>query len=132
MLHECRFYNILKSDSIVYDVELDYATWYRFMGNAGTQISTSRGQCTPYHRANVYVREGKYPTQGGGRTTLRVCTQGGAECGKMTVRNCGGFYVHKFELEQAWILYFLHCGSLSGKDKVLAPTFKTVHSFCID
>ena len=106
--YECRFYKILKGGdrSVDYKVNkgicddvLDFNSWYRFMGAAGTQLSTS---CVPVYLCGTTYplwMDGEYPTEDEGRVKRRVC-QGFTDCcywkTEIIVRNCGGFYVHKF------------------------------------
>ena len=106
--YECRFYKILKDGdrSIDYKVRkgicddvLDFSSWYRFMGAAGTQLSTS---CVPMYRCGASLplwMDGEYPTEDEGRVKRRVCQSWIGCCSlktEISVRNCGGFYVHKF------------------------------------
>ena len=106
--YECRFYKILKGGdrSVDYKITkeicddgLDFNSWYRFMGAAGTQLSTS---CVPSYRCGAFFplwMDGEYPTEDEGRVRRRVCETYGSCCFSKTeisVRNCSGFYVHKF------------------------------------
>ena len=105
--YECHFYEILKggdrsvdykSNKRICDDALDFSGWYRFMGAAGTQMSTS---CAPKDRCGTrwpLWMNGEYPTEEEGRVKRRVCDVGYC-CQLQTeisVRNCSGFYVHKF------------------------------------
>ena len=68
--YECRFYKILKGGdrSVDYKITkeicddgLDFNSWYRFMGAAGTQLSTS---CVPWYRCGTKYplwMDGEYP-----------------------------------------------------------------------
>ena len=107
--YECRFYKILKGGdrSVDYKINkgicddvLDFNSWYRFMGAAGTQLSTS---CVPIHRCGTTYplwMDGEYPTEDEGRVRRRVCQILWYGCchwkTEISVRNCRGFYVHKF------------------------------------
>ena len=106
--YECRYYKILKDGdrSVDYkfnkkicDDVLDFNSWYRFMGAAGTQLSTS---CVPKYRCGTGAplwMVGEYPTEDEGRVKRQVC-QSWSDCCRwkteISVRNCSGFYVHKF------------------------------------
>ena len=113
--YECRFYKILKGGDrsvdykfykMICDDVLDFSSWYRFAGAAGTQLSTS---CVPMHRCGTEFplwMDGEYPTEEEGRVRRRVCqsfstgSTGSYDCCHLktaiTVRKCSGFYVHKF------------------------------------
>ena len=107
--YECRFYKILKDGdrSVDYKVNkgicddvLDFNSWYRFMGAAGTQLSTS---CVLGIRCGATLplwMDGEYPTEDEERVKRRVCQSSSLGCcywkTEISVRNCGGFYVHKF------------------------------------
>ena len=107
--YECRFYKILKDgdrsvdkkvNKLTCDDVLDFNSWYRFMGAAGTQLSTS---CVPEYRCGTVWplwMDGKYPTEDEGRVKRWVCQRGWSDyCAwktEISVRNCGGYYVHKF------------------------------------
>ena len=107
--YECRFYKILKGGdrSVDYKITkeicddgLDFNSWYRFMGAAGTQLSTS---CVPRYRCGTEYplwMDGEYPTEDEGRVRRRVCQSFWYDCCHLktaiSVRNCSGFYVHKF------------------------------------
>ena len=107
--YECRYYKILKDGdrSVDYkgktslcDDVLDFGSWYRFMGAAGTQLSTS---CVPYDRCGANYplwMDGEYPTVDKGRVKRPICETTGSNCcysrTEISVTNCDGFYVHKF------------------------------------
>ena len=107
--YECRYYKILKDGdrSVDYKVNkricddgLDFNSWYRFMGAAGTQLSTS---CVPRYRCGTWFplwMDGEYPTEDEGRVKRRICETAGGRCcyskTEISVRTCDGFYVHKF------------------------------------
>ena len=106
--YECRFYKILKDGDCsvdskvnkgICDYNVDFNSWYRFMGAAGTQLSTS---CVPRNRCGTSFplwMDDEYPTEDEGRVKRRVCQSWNGCCRwntKVSVRNCGGFYVHKF------------------------------------
>ena len=109
--YECRFYKILKGgdrsvdnkvNKKICDDVLDFNSWYRFMGGAGTQLSTS---CVPLNRCGTTFpvwMDGEYPTEDEGRVKRRVCLKDINSCCRLetviSVRKCGGFYVHKFPL----------------------------------
>ena len=107
--YECRYYKILKDGdrSVDYKVNkricddvLDFNSWYRFMGAAGTQLSTS---CVPEDRCGTtwpLWMDGEYPTEDEGRVKRWICETAVGSCcyskTEISVRTCDGFYVHKF------------------------------------
>ena len=106
--YECRFYKILKDgersidkkgNKLTCDDNLDFNSWYRFMGAAGTQLPTS---CVLQYRCGTRFplwMDEDYPKEDEGRVKRRICQSSHRCCHwntKVSVRNCGGFYVHKF------------------------------------
>ena len=73
--------------------------WFRFMGNAGSQIATS---CVPVDHCGTKAPgwfNGKHPASPGEEVTGQVCYHWGNDCCKfgaqVAVRNCDDFYVYK-------------------------------------
>jgi hypothetical protein len=80
--------------------------WYRFGGDAGTQLSTT---CVPrIHDTNnlkcrthvVSWLNGAHPSVGDGKVTRTVCFSWNSNCcwrqRDIEVINCGFFYIYKF------------------------------------
>jgi hypothetical protein len=80
--------------------------WYRFGGDAGTQLSTT---CVPrIHDTNnlkcrthvVSWLDGAHPSVGDGKVTRTVCFSWNSNCcwsqKDIEVINCGFFYIYKF------------------------------------
>lgn len=73
--------------------------WFRFLGDAGTQMATS---CVPLHHCGTQATgwlDGQHPTSPGEEVSARVCYHWDNNCCKFEaralVRDCEGFFVYK-------------------------------------
>lgn len=93
------------------------AGWYRFTGDAGTQMPD---YCVPTGRCgtvNPGWLNGTHPTFHDGVVRREVCYHySGNCCARNTtvwVRNCGGFYI--YFLDPPWYYCARYCGNRNGK-----------------
>ena len=94
--------------------------WYRFTGDAGTQMSTS---CVPKNHCGAHApgwMEGKLPSVDEGSVERKVCYHWSNKCcfweQNIMVRNCGGYFVYKLQKPKHCRLRY--CGSGRGTQKL--------------
>ncbi|RMX49292.1 hypothetical protein pdam_00011234 [Pocillopora damicornis] len=86
--------------------------WYRFAGDAGTQMPT---KCVPKLQCGTHAPgwlSGAHPTVGEGAVQRKVCFHWSSGCcqwsSNILVRNCGGFFVYELDRPPACSLRY--CG----------------------
>ena len=86
--------------------------WYRFAGDAGTQMPT---KCVPKLQCGTHAPgwlSGAHPTVGEGAVQRKVCFHWSSGCcqwsSNILVRNCGGFFV--YELDRPPACNLRYCG----------------------
>lgn len=93
--------------------------WYRFTGNAGSNMATS---CVPIQHCGTHAPgwlNGKLPSLAEGAVKREVCFNWRKDCcywkAKTIVRNCGGYYVYKLEKAPHCQLRYCGDGRVQGK-----------------
>lgn len=93
--------------------------WYRFRGEAGTQMPTS---CVGKNRCSSHAPGwlvGSHPSVADGVVYATVCFHWNLGCchwsTSIRVRNCSGFYV--YELGPTPACYLRYCGNGGGEDR---------------
>ena len=100
--------------------------WYRFRGEAGTEMPTS---CVGKNRCSSHAPgwlSGSHPSVADGAVHATVCFHWSSGCchwsTSIRVRNCSGFYVYELGPPPAcWLRY---CGNGGGEDKKKDKTEK--------
>ncbi|XP_022795937.1 neurogenic locus notch homolog protein 1-like isoform X3 [Stylophora pistillata] len=105
--------NFLKCDQR----DLVTPKWYRFTGEAGSQMPTA---CVPKHYCGTHAPgwlSGSHPTRVGQVVNGKVCFHWGSNCcnwnAAIQIKKCNGFYVYK--LTRTPVCWLRYCGN-SGFD----------------
>ena len=105
--------------------DLKLPGWYRFTGDAGSQMATS---CVPTYHCGSHTTgwmNGAHPSVADGAVIRKVCYNWDNKCcqwsNNIRVRNCGKFYVYQLQKSPAcWSRY---CGSNGGTNFCFVLSF---------
>ena len=108
--------------------------WYRFAGDAGTQMPTKcvqRNQCGTHAPGWL---SGAHPTVAEGAVQRKVCFHWSSGCCQWSrniqVRNCGGYFV--YELEKPPTCSLRYCGEKTqGREIILNVFISCCRKICI-
>jgi hypothetical protein len=118
---ECRSYTLLDNQdrnikytggaSALCDVNTFSTGWYRFVGGAGTQLSTTCVDRTDTNNLKCHTHavswlNGAHPSVGDRKVTREVCFSWNGDCcavkTNIEVINCGFFYIYKLVSFSSW------------------------------
>ena len=106
-----RSYNTLEFEVELCDSQLPEG-WYRFVGDAGTKMPTTR---VPAYRCGTYWSgwlDGAHPTVEDGKVPKNVCfsdrSSGFKYSATISVKNCKSYFIYKLHPTSCFLRY---CGT---------------------